>query len=526
MSRPLSNEMRLWRSLQIFNAYRLVQMVLLALMVYFSVDTITRHSFDVHRVIVFIGIVHTVFVAGGYLLSCRWRQRFQLQLSAQVALDVVCISLLMFCADGARSGFSGMVLITVAGASLMSSRRLTFFYAAMGAIGLQCVTVSYDLLNHSFETSDLAYTGFLSLALFVAAYVAHLIGRRLNSNEELAWQRGVALDDQMRVSRRVMEHMNDGVLVIDAEGHIVDRNPMAQAILGYNPKKSLLELIDADLTRDYHAWRQGGAAEVEIHRPDGIDIAVSFAYTYSSSGVALAFLRDLSKLREQAQHFKLVSLGRMAASIAHEIRNPLSSIRHAGELLSEDARDPAQQRLLRIIGDNVRRLDRIVQDVLVLGRQRAETQEAIALAVFFREFIPELEEQENLPSGMIVYDVPEAIQLLFNPEQFRQVLWNLLGNALRYASRNIGSIHFEAVQEEDGVALHLTDDGAGIPNELQTQIFEPFFTTSSKGTGLGLHIARELCTANGAVLFLAPGEKGGHFVLKGKDASWSLQEPA
>ncbi|MDR2624715.1 MAG: PAS domain-containing protein, partial [Zoogloeaceae bacterium] len=413
----------------------------------------------------------------------------------------------------------------------MSSRRMAFFYAALTSLAVLSVTFYLNLAaaDH-FDVPTLATSGFRSIVFFVAASAAYFFGRRLSLNEELAFQRGIALDDQVRISRRVMERMGDGVLVVDAAGSIVDRNPMALAILGRNPDrvKGDLAQVAPELASAYQLWRSGGAEETEIHRPEGTDLAVSFSYTYSSGNVALVFIRDLRKLREQAVQFKLASLGRLTASIAHEIRNPLSSIRHASDLLAEDVHEPAQQRLLQIVNDNVLRLDRIVRDVLVLGRQHAaEDRNDIRLAAFFANFIPEIEAQENVTAGVIACELPEDMIVNFNQGQFRQVIWNLLGNALRYASRRPGAVRLFARQMEDGVELHLVDDGKGIPKDLQAHVFEPFFTTSAKGTGLGLHIARELCESNGVALFLAQeAGEGGHFVLKGKETMWLLRDQA
>jgi two-component system sensor histidine kinase PilS (NtrC family) len=531
MADPVSRQKRYWRSLQIFDAYRLVQMPLLAYVAWFSIDSITRHNFDARALTMQVGCLHATLIAMGFFLTLRWKRYFHLQLSLQVLIDIVGVMILMMCSESVRSGIDVILLVTVAGASLMSSQRMAFFYAALTSLAVLGMALYLNLagMDH-FDVPTFANSGFRSIVFFIAASAAYFFGQRLSHNEELAFQRGCALDDQIRISRRVMERMGDGVLVVDAEGIIVDRNPMALAILGKNPDrvKGDLARIAPDLAEAYQLWRSGGAEETEIQRPEGTDLAVNFSYTYSSGNVALVFMRDLRKLREQAVQFKLASLGRLTASIAHEIRNPLSSIRHASDLLAEDVREPAQQRLLQIVNDNVLRLDRIVQDILVLGRQNAaEDRSDIRLAAFFADFIPEIEAQENLAAGVIVHDIPEDMSLNFNREQFRQVLWNLLGNALRYASRRPGSVRLSARQVEDGVELHLVDDGKGIPKDMQAHVFEPFFTTSTKGVGLGLHIARELCESNGAVLFLSQetetGE-GGHFVLKGKEIKWLLQD--
>ncbi|MDR2364380.1 MAG: HAMP domain-containing histidine kinase, partial [Zoogloeaceae bacterium] len=270
----------------------------------------------------------------------------------------------------------------------------------------------------------------------------------------------------------------------------------------------------------YRKWRSGLArGALEFSCADERKVSARFVLTQASNDAALIFLEDLGKLREAAQQLKLASLGQLTASIAHEIRNPLAAISHASELFMEEtANTPPtlQTRLIRIVRDNTLRLDRIIQDVLVLGRQSAKqtdlAAERLSLGPYLAEFARNLRTQESVGENVIQTRADEQAEFRFNPEQLQQVLWNLVTNALRYASRQPGAVRLEAKDAGKSVELHIFDDGSGIPRELRDQIFDPFFTTSARGTGLGLHIARELCAANGTRLSLGEGP-GGHFIL-------------
>jgi two-component system sensor histidine kinase PilS (NtrC family) len=526
MNMPDSARKRSWRSLQVFNGYRLVQMPLLIVMILLAVETQTQRVTNAQQWIYLVGSLHAALIALGGALSWRWQKRFGLQLSLQVLIDVLSINLLMFIVGGLSSGFGGVLLISIAGAGMMVPLRQALFYAALASLSVLGVETLESLLYRGHEIAGIAHGGFLSLSFFVVAVAASLLGRRLGKNEDLARQRGEALENQVRVSRRVMERMQDGILIVDAEARITQCNPMALALLGSNPEreKGDLSRIEPELARGYREWRNNnGKSQMELRRPQGRDMVARFVRTYSSDGAALVFLEDMSRLREHALQLKLVALGRLTASIAHEIRNPLSAIRHAGDLLAEELHDPMQERLLRIIHDNVMRLDRIVQDVLVLGRQRSTGPQSIDLAAYLPGFVQEIQMQENFEDHTIHIQAPEAAILHFDPGQLRQVLWNLVGNALRYASRGVGSVRLEVKLPGDGVELHIMDDGPGVPEDLREQVFEPFFTTATKGTGLGLHIARELSEANGARLSVVD-DAGGHFVLKGKGEPCQAQE--
>jgi two-component system sensor histidine kinase PilS (NtrC family) len=238
---------------------------------------------------------------------------------------------------------------------------------------------------------------------------------------------------------------------------------------------------------------------------------------FVSAGVAggafsLVFLEDLSKLQEQAQQLKLAALGRLTASIAHEIRNPLSAITHAGDLLHEEQRSPQKERMVQIIRDNARRLERMVHDVLELSRRDRVQPEPIRVRQYLLTFIEEFARNEGqIPGESFSVEAADDVTVEFDRAHLNQVLWNLLHNAWRHCRRLAGSVRISASRRANRVELHVIDDGDGVPKALQAQLFEPFFTTFASGTGLGLYIARELCAANGASLDYLDRGSGANF---------------
>jgi two-component system sensor histidine kinase PilS (NtrC family) len=228
----------------------------------------------------------------------------------------------------------------------------------------------------------------------------------------------------------------------------------------------------------------------------------------------------LGRLQKQARQLKLAALGRLTASIAHEIRNPLSAIKHAGELLREESADPANDRLLHIVLDNTQRVERIVSDVLELGRRDRIHREFIDLGKLLPLFIEEFALKENVPAGVVQIEISGCAVIVFDRSHLHQVLWNLVGNAWRYSKQAMGSVRLRVRDgerdDEHRVDLHVIDDGDGVDEAHREQIFEPFFTTHARGTGLGLYIARELCEANGAHLELLSNQAGADFCISGR----------
>jgi len=215
---------------------------------------------------------------------------------------------------------------------------------------------------------------------------------------------------------------------------------------------------------------------------------------------------------------KLAALGRLTANIAHEIRNPLSAVSHAAELLGVEQRGEMQTRLIGIIGDNSRRINRLISEVLELGRRDRAQPEPLRLAEVIEAFVDEYAARDPaLRAALAVSVAPADLRLSFDRAHLDRVLWNLVSNALRQCSGAAGSIRIEArpAAQRERSELHVVDDGAGIAPEQRVQVFEPFFTTHASGTGLGLYIARELCEANGAVLELLDNAPGAHFCIRG-----------
>jgi two-component system sensor histidine kinase PilS (NtrC family) len=194
-------------------------------------------------------------------------------------------------------------------------------------------------------------------------------------------------------------------------------------------------------------------------------------------------------------------MGRLTASIAHEVRNPLSAISYAISLLAEERLDASQRRLAQIVDENVVRLNRMIEDILKLSRKTQSATMPFELRAALVDIVSEFNAAGAVPEGMIVIGSVPQKSIAFDQMHLREVIVNLLSNACRYASGSPGSIRLSAVFGAGGAPeLHVEDDGPGITPEVRAHLFEPFYTTSSKGTGLGLYVARELCLNNGAML--------------------------
>ena len=231
----------------------------------------------------------------------------------------------------------------------------------------------------------------------------------------------------------------------------------------------------------------------------------------TEEGYSVLFIEDTTRARDQAQQLKLAALGRLTANIAHEIRNPLAAISHASELLQEEKRNDDRARLTRIIHDNTQRLERLVSDVLQLNRRDRVSAAPLRLKPWLHEFVAEFAAIESLARNHLALDAIGDPWVEFDREHLRQVLWNLLRNAARYARPGAQSVRVQLRAYGERVELSVIDNGPGVSASSQGHLFEPFFTTEAKGTGLGLYLARELCAANEAALEYVNDMPGAHF---------------
>jgi two-component system sensor histidine kinase PilS (NtrC family) len=507
-----------WRSLRYFNLFRLTLAGTFAVAhaMFGVINTFGAYSPSLFYA---TSIAYVFFAALMIVpIDIRW-PRFNLLLSAQVSADIFFMVLLMHASGGIQSGLGLLVLAPLAATGMVSRGRLAMFHAAMASIAL-LLEETYQVLVLAESSRDYLQTSLTSMGFFAIAGLAFVLTKRLAMTESLAQKQSVDLANLAQVNQLVIQNMQDGVLVVDDQGRVRQRNAEAEKLLGTPAAVwDRLRLNDyfPALSSCLQRWRSDPRNDYfELVAPaTGKQVQVRFAAIGGDERLgALIFLEDFSMMQARAQQHKLAALGRLTANIAHEIRNPLSSISHATQLLQEESgQDATHIRLLQIVSDNTQRLDRMVQDVLQINRRDRATQEVLDLNSTLRQFVEQFGHTEKIPDKVVVMDIAEDLKVRFDRQHLDQVLWNLCSNAWRYCRRQEGSIRLRAVLLPQGnvVQLDISDDGPGVAEALHAQLFEPFFTTDSTGTGLGLYIARELCDANGAVLDYVGTGQGARF---------------
>jgi len=427
-----------------------------------------------------------------------------------VFADLGAFTLLMHATGGVTGGLGSLLAVAVAaGAILMEGRQALLFasLAALAVIGEE----TYSSLYLDSAGSSYVQAGLLGLTFFAVALLAQVIYRRVRATELLAAQRKVDIADLSMLNEYIIQSMATGVIAVDGEREVRLFNIAARQFLGAADIQpgARLAAVSEPLAEWLHA---AAASTARDQRPPHESITIGsreirlnlkWLGDYRASGV-LIFLEDQQEITQQAQQIKLASLGTLTASIAHNIRNPLSSISHAAQLLAESpALGDDDQHLLDIVRRNGGRIEEIIQSVLQLSRRQQAKPEEIDLVPWLSELCVDFRASRGVGEEAVALRPDEAGLIVWaDPRHLSQILINLCENAIKHGTRadSPASVELRVRRSLATVLIEVIDDGAGIEPAKVAEIFNPFYTTSSTGTGLGLYIARELAETNGILL--------------------------
>ncbi len=506
-----------WRPLRYFNYYRIV------LATVFSVVFLVRIGPRIlgnYQPLLFqtASLAYLALaLLSAYTIHVR-RPAFAIQVNSLVLIDIAALTLMMHASGGLTSGLGILIVIAIAGAGVMMVGRLAMLHAALATLAV-LGEQTYAHLSSSFDTTAYTQAGLLGITFFATALLAYVLANRARESEALARQRGVDLANLEQVNDYIIRHMQSGVLVVDRDENVRLINDAAWNLLARPTlaREQRLDQLSLPLRERMHHWRESGDPQDQPFQPaqDGAQVVPRFAQIGSDQQAATAiFLEDATEANQRLQQLKLASLGRLTASIAHEIRNPLGAISHAAQLLGESPQlEHNEQRLTQIISNHSKRMNAIIENVLQLSRRETSHPRSFALLPWLQGFAEELQAVQNLaPEQLHVQVQPAELEIHIDPTHLQQVLWNLCGNALAHAAapHRIPQIQLVGGLNDYGTPyLDVIDNGDGIAAEIAEQIFEPFYTTATHGTGLGLYISRELCECNRARLNYLQTATGG-----------------
>ncbi|TAG27107.1 MAG: PAS domain-containing sensor histidine kinase [Burkholderiales bacterium] len=509
---------RLWRG---FMAARImVAGVLLLLLLYLRIIGQPAHSLALVISLAYLALTVWVRVLGRPTLPGA---RFDPQWLITIGVDVLVFGALLYMQVGTIN-FAPLFALPVLLAAVLGPLLLALGTAATVTVALLLDALQYTIAGSSDAASRYIQASITGIGLFVVAYLANQLATRLVRQERAARGSEMAARAQIQVNQLVIDNLNDGVLVIDVNGVVHAANPSARYMLGAGPQMDQALAKPPFVLAARPAWQGladmaalsfvkqiGMERDVTVNDPHGgssqLHVKTSLSIgsdTLAQGSLCVMFMEDLREMEARVRTEKLAAMGRMSAAVAHEIRNPLSAIAQANALLAEEITHTGQQKLVHMVAQNVKRLNRVVEDVLDVSRAQGGESQAAVLHDPSRLIGGVCQEWavQNKAQRMLLLDVEYSQAAIeFDADHLQRVLVNLLDNALRHASKQPEAIQVKFSSQsysQPGVwTLSVWSDGASIEPGVQRHLFEPFFSSQSRSSGLGLYICRELCMRHG-----------------------------
>jgi len=518
--KPIPSPDLSWRVLTLINVFRLLVPLLLAVL-YLA---LAPSPVGQMRPSVFVGTAIAYFLFGfGSIpgIKRRW-PTVEIQAVVGACVDVLAISMLTYSSGGMSSGLAAVLVLPIGAASFVVGQRLAFMFAALATLSMLLQQVFVTLLGRA-DTGDFTAAGIVGALIFIITLGVGPLSRSLRESEERVRQREVDVANLAELNQFIVQHLRESILVVDERDSIRLINESAAHLLkqGPVPRGTPLGEVSPRLLYLLGTWRRHSydwqMSSLSVVSADGGSVVQPHfvALGQAEGGPTLIFLEDTTLIAERVQQSKLAALGRLSASIAHEIRNPVGAMSHAAQLLAESPSiAPQEKRLTDIITNNGERVSTIIENVLQLSRRDSTRQERVELNAWLREFLLEFRQTSQIDGEILRFNphVPE-LDVRVDPSHLHQLMWNLCENAFKYG-RDAG--HDTPIEIQSGrVALterpylEVQDRGPGISAPDAERIFEPFFTAGRGGTGLGLFIARELAQCNRAILTYEARSGGG-----------------
>jgi two-component system sensor histidine kinase PilS (NtrC family) len=448
---------------------------------------------------------------GFYILNDSGIVSFKHLVELQVFSEILLLTALMHASGGFNNGLPILMVVSIITASLLVAENSSIVFAAIATTAV--ISESLYLKLYTIEAPDnLTQAGLLGATYFATSLFALLSARRIQQSELRAESTSADLASMERLNMKIIQFMNTGVLVVDQQKQIQFINTAAWELLEMPAQvqgKNLTE-ISPELAGIINHWFVTGNITTQFRQSStGPSIQVKVSKIDDQRQDTLVFLEDTTSLTQQAQNLKLASLGRLTASIAHEIRNPLGALSHAAQLLSESEElNLADQKMVEMIEKNSQRVNNIIENVMQLSQRKTSDSQAVAIKSFIDKLIEDIQSQHNEPLNISLDISPQELKVNFDPSQLAQVLTNLIENGIRYSKQQTGHYYLRLSTSIELNShrpyLDVMDRGPGIESDIAENIFEPFFTTSTTGSGLGLYISKELCEANRAQLDYIP----------------------
>ncbi len=491
-----------WLLLKVFLGYRLILAGLFVTLFYSYTDSSLLGTYDSQLFVYSSQSYLLLSILSGICIAWRLTS-YSTQAQLLIFTDILILTLIMHASGGIDSGMGALLAVSIAAGGLLVGGRCAMLFAALASLAVltEQFVANY---THSFNSTSYANSGMLGAAFFTIALLSYILAKRSEQIFQLADQQQQTITKLEDLNTYIIQHLQSGIIIINKQQAIQMANESALRLANLSVLPVELGDISSYLTEAFQSWLADPEQNLVLLRLSNqseihcrfMPLPTGHEFFY------MIILEDVALYNQQVQQSKLASLGRLTASIAHEIRNPLGAISHAGQLLSENPLLSIQdQRLAEIIQIHSVRVNHIIEDILQLSRRTDSRREKIHLKPWLDNYLKNFTLEHTVDIDAFKLSYPdEPLYAFIDPGHLRQILGNLCRNALKYGKPETGPIVIRAFALQQAPCIEVIDNGSGINREHLSQLFEPFFTTSSSGTGLGLYLSKELAELNQAKL--------------------------
>ncbi len=500
--------------------------VLLAVGAFLIKDSADDESWSNKLPVFFTVVVLTLIYAGAQ----RFSSRFLLQARLQFALDVFLVTWLVWSSDVLHSPYTALYIVIIAVASLFLGPRdaMVISVGCAAAFTGCALAVINGIANHpatpvlkSSLSQSIQSVGLFDVAFLVVGLLSARLAERQSRSDVRLIAATQSLANLRALHERIVESIRSGVVTTDLQGRIYTFNSAAEEITGH--RQSAVRGKEASIffgelqqrieesTRATELGKTNPRFESDCFTAEGLRLRLGYTMTPlfseagESTGMVITF-QDLTQIRALEETSKrqdrLAAIGRMAASIAHEIRNPLAAMRGSIQMLrSEMEGESAETELMEIILRESDRLNRIITDFLTYARPRSIVNATVDIGDLVKQTFTLLRHSPEVKDSQIISeDIPsEPLFAEADAEQMRQVFWNLARNALQAMNQG-GTLQAEVRNgSKDRVRITFSDTGRGMSPQQVEHLFEPFSSTTG-GTGLGLSIVYQIVRDHGGTI--------------------------
>ena len=515
-----------WLLLKIFFIFRFISASLFVMLFYlkFGHSELGEHDRQLYQ---FSSLAYLLISLLSAPFIVRQLASYNHLSQLSIFTDILFITLLMHASGGVTSGVGGLLAVSIAAGGLLIGGRCAILFAALASLAVLAEEV-YNLQTQHFDMSTLKFSGFLGICFFAIGLISVVLAQRVEYTASIVRSHARTIVRLEELNRYIIQHLQSGIVIVDERQSVLLSNQSLLRLLNLAEPPIGLKDVSSQLQQAFVAWNQQRKQDFAVLQfASQQTVQVRFSQiTVEGEALFMLIFEDMSLYNQRLQQGKLASLGRLTASIAHEIRNPLSAISHAGQLLSEAPDLKAEDlRLTEIIQNHSQRVNRIIEDILRLSRRSPSQRQRIELDQWLTDYVAEQNELAFAYQQPFVLEINQSGQSGYiDPGHLKQILDNLCANALIYGRPELGKISLRLSQQDDAPLIAVIDNGTGVDSADLLHLFEPFFTTSHQGTGLGLYISRELAELNQAQLSYAKQQEQTCFTLALANANHAVIE--